>query len=71
MVPFGVAEVIGSIIEGQIIDKLGNRTATMFNLLVISVTIITVCLNIWTLRFGVHSFLMCGCWGLLDTVFNV
>ena len=71
MVPFGVAEVVGSIIEGQIIDKLGNKTAIMFNLLVISVTIITVCLNIWTLRFGVHSFLMCGCWGLLDTVFNV
>lgn len=71
MVPFGVAEIIGSIVEGQIIDKLGNRTAIMFNLVVISVTIIIVCWNIWYLQFGFGSFLMCGCWGLLDTVFNV
>ena len=34
-------------------------------------TISIVCWNIWILRFGVNSFLMCGCWGLLDTVINV
>jgi len=49
MIPLGSGEVVGSMAEGFIIDKLGNRKATIINLCLILITTMIVCWNIWHL----------------------
>lgn len=71
MVPLGVGEFVGALTEGYIIDKLGNRTASIINIVLIAATTALVCWNILHLTFGIQSFIMCGFWGMLDAAINV
>ena len=71
LVFFGVGEITGSQVMGQIIDKFGPVRGSYQNCLNIIVMVIIMEINIHVLKFDVYSFLMTFAWGWLDGSLNI
>ena len=61
---FGAGEIIGSILQGFVIDSCGPRSATgLLMVILIAMTALT-CYNLKFLQFGILSYIMNFLWGL-------
>lgn len=63
MISLGFGEVLGGLIQGQIIDKIGNKAGCMCNCTaVLAATVITV-ISVNNGEYNYLSYIMCFCWG--------
>lgn len=70
MVAFGLGEVVGSAIIGQIIDKWGSRAAALANVcIIISMTGVTLSFLLVN-SFNWLAFAMTLLWGIQDSTVN-
>ena len=67
----GFGEVVGGIVEGLVIDKFGNATAIILNIVILIAAIFDSYLNIRHLEFGTQSYVVSGLWGLVDATLNI
>jgi predicted MFS family arabinose efflux permease len=71
LVVFGYGEVVGGILHGILIDKIGSRETVKFNILLILIMIFSTIFSIIDLRFNVMTFVTCFLWGYADGALNV
>ena len=70
MVAFGVGEVVGGLIHGLVIDRVGSKNTVFINIVIVIIMSITASLNVLILDFGFASVLMCFTWGYNDGSLN-
>lgn len=70
MVFFGVGEVLGCFFIGLIVDKLGSKLATIFNLLIITAMFGVTIAFILRFKFDILAYIMCFLWGFQDSAVN-
>ena len=58
-----VGELVGGIMFGVIIDKIGNRNATVMNVFLSVLCLGATTYNILYMEFGIQSWVMCLLWG--------
>jgi predicted MFS family arabinose efflux permease len=70
LVAFGLGEVIGGLMIGQVIDKIGSRKTALVNIVtVILMTGVTIVyINIF--KFNWLTFVMTFMWGIQDSSVN-
>ena len=71
MVAFGIGEVVGSIIVGIIIDKIGSKKTSIVNILIILILINVTAVSVNSEKYDWMTFLMCFLWGLQDSSLNI
>lgn len=71
MVAFGIGEVVGSIIVGIIIDKIGSKKTSIVNILIILILINVTAVSVYSEKYDWMTFLMCFLWGLQDSSLNI
>jgi predicted MFS family arabinose efflux permease len=71
MVAFGIGEVVGSIIIGIIIDKIGSKKTSLVNILIILIMINVTAASVYSEKYDWMTFLMCFLWGLQDSSLNI
>jgi predicted MFS family arabinose efflux permease len=64
MVAFGCGEVIGCVIIGQVIDRLGSRIAALFNVAIIIIMTIVTIAFLMVLDFGNLAYATTFMWGI-------
>ncbi len=64
MVAFGIGEVVGAIIIGIIIDKIGSKKTSIVNILIILILINVTAVSVYSEKYDWMTFLMCFIWGL-------
>jgi len=70
MVALGAGEMIGSLIQGQVVDKVGNRTPVIIIVVSLMVTIAVTLFYIKKMEFGWLAYVMTGLWGFQDGALN-
>lgn len=68
MVSLGVGELVGSLLIGQIIDKLSSRAATVVNSIFVAIAMIISLIFIKVNEYNVLAFAMTFMWGVVDSV---
>lgn len=71
MVAFGIGEVVGSIIVGIIIDKIGSKKTSIVNILIILILINVTAVSVYSEKYDWMTFFMCFLWGLQDSSLNI
>lgn len=71
MVALGFGECIGAVLQGYIIDRQGSRKTSFINFAMVAVAFSLTIRNLMTLEYGLLTYEMCFCWGLLDAAVNV
>ena len=71
MVAFGIGEVVGSIIVGIIIDKIGSKKTSIVNILIILILINVTAVSVYSEKYDWMTLLMCFLWGLQDSSLNI
>lgn len=71
MVAFGFGEVVGSILIGIIIDKIGSKKTSLVNIFIILILINVTGYSVYSERYDWITFLMCFLWGLQDSSLNI
>ena len=70
MIPLGLGEVIGGLVQGKIADRFGVKAGLVFILVLTAVAFGAVFGTIAQYKFGVLTFLMTFAWGLQDSSVN-
>lgn len=70
MVKFGLGEIIGSLVNGKIIDLIGSKYTVFVDLSLIAVMGFFTLLFLYKAEFGVLSHMMCIMWGIQDGAIN-
>lgn len=70
MVIFGVGEVVGGLITGQIIDFKGSKFVAAFNVVVMAVMMAITLLFIGYYEYSALVFIMTFLWGFQDGAVN-
>lgn len=70
MVSFGVGEICGGPLLGLIIDKKGNKAATLANIIMIIAQTVFVLLFLYYNEYNWLAFAMTFLWGLQDSANN-
>lgn len=70
MVAFGFGEILGGPVLGFIIDKKGNRAATLANLIMIFTETVLVLLFLYFNEYTWLAFAMAFMWGFQDSANN-
>jgi predicted MFS family arabinose efflux permease len=70
MVAFGVGEICGGPILGYVIDKKGNRAATLTNIIMIIIHTVFVMLFLYYNEYNWLAYLMTFFWGVQDSANN-
>lgn len=63
MVAFGFGEVIGGIIFGWIIDKIGSQKTSVVNSFVVAGMTFVTYISIQRMKYDTVTFIMCFLWG--------
>lgn len=71
MIVFGVAEVIGALWMGRLVDNFGARKCVIFNIITIILMTGATLLSISMARYNWNTFLMTFMWGIQDSFFNI
>lgn len=71
MVLFGFGELIGSYLQGYIIDRWNTKKATLSIILFVSMMIMVTITAIKWNSYGFITFFMTFLWGLQDSSMNV
>ena len=64
MIPLGIGEIIGGLVQGKIADKFGVKAGLIFILVLTAVAFVAVFITIGLYNFGGFTFLMTFLWGL-------
>lgn len=64
MVIFGIGEVIGGIIIGQVIDKRGSKYVAVVNVLIVLIMTFVTLAFLGINEFNMLAFLMTFMWGI-------
>lgn len=70
MIAFGVGELSGCFFIGFIIDKYGNKTATITIEVILCITMTATFGFLVAYEFGAWAYIMCFMWGLSDSTVN-
>jgi predicted MFS family arabinose efflux permease len=62
-VSFGAGEVLGGLITGQIVDRLGGKTTTVVNMFLIFITTLILICWLYEFEFNWLTFLTTFMWG--------
>jgi predicted MFS family arabinose efflux permease len=68
MVLFGVADIIGGLFVGYLVDKIGSKKTCLFNT---GFMVITACSTLYSIHLNelnAFSYLMCFIWGFNDAI---
>ncbi|MFS8160083.1 MAG: hypothetical protein ACMG6E_07715 [Candidatus Roizmanbacteria bacterium] len=70
MVAFGVGEICGGPILGFVVDKKGNKAATVTNMIMISIQTMFVLLFLYFNEYNWLAYAMTFTWGVQDSANN-
>ncbi|TNV78413.1 hypothetical protein FGO68_gene871 [Halteria grandinella] len=70
MIFLGIGEIVGGLVIGQVIDKIGNKLASLISFVSIIVQTVALMLYIETNNYGLLTFVMTFAWGFQDSVIN-
>ena len=71
MVAFGIGEVVGAIIIGFIIDKIGSKKTSLVNILINLILINVTAASVYSEKYDWMTFFMCFLWGFQDSSLNI
>ncbi len=70
MILFGIGEILGCFFIGTIVDRLGSRTASVMNIMIMVAMTLCTCTYCYIWEFSWLAFLMCFLWGFQDSAIN-
>jgi len=70
MVSLGLGEIVGGFYIGQVIDKLGNKAASVSNLVFVALQTLIVLVYIYRNKYTLLVFAMTFIWGFADSGVN-
>jgi predicted MFS family arabinose efflux permease len=70
MVAFGVGEMLGGFIIGQVVDRFDSKKAVLANVSIIVVMTLVTLWFIFADKFNWLAFAMCLLWGVQDGALN-
>eukprot|EP00347_Sterkiella_histriomuscorum_P021544 403333605 len=70
LVAFGVGEIVGAMIIGQIVDRMNSTIASFFNVLFIAITTVLTIIFLIYQEYNWFTFVMAFMWGLEDGSVN-
>lgn len=70
MVSFGFGEIFGSVIIGMIIDKYGSKKASIYNVVMVFITIMVTLAFMLVGKYNWIAFAMTFMWGVQDSSTN-
>jgi MFS family permease len=70
MVLFGFGEILGCFYIGYIVDRFGSRTASVCNVINVSLMIGITIAFIIVFEFNYLAWIMCFMWGITDSAIN-
>lgn len=71
MICFGFGEVIGGIIMGLVIDKMGSKVGAIKNVFIALAMTSSTYYSTNRLTYDWMTFVMCFIWGYLDGAINI
>ena len=71
MIAFGAGEIIGGLLLGVIIDKIGSKYTCIINIMIVGVQGLVTILSINSADYNALSFLMTFLWGFQDGALNI
>ena len=70
MVAFGVGEIVGGLVIGQIVDRLNSKLASLVNAFLVLMTAILTMIYLSNSEFTWYIFFVCFLWGVEDGAVN-
>eukprot|EP00347_Sterkiella_histriomuscorum_P023914 403332950 len=70
MVSLGLGEIVGGFFIGQVIDKMGNKSASIINMVCVAIQTLVVILFLYRNKFSLMVFFMTFIWGFADSGVN-
>ena len=71
MIAFGAGEIIGGLLLGVIIDKIGSKYTCIINIVIVAVQGLVTILSINSAEFTALSYFMTFLWGFQDGALNI
>lgn len=68
---FGLGEVLGGAVQGQIIDNLGSKAGCLCNILSVCLCVSLTVVSISSGELNIVAYLMCFFWGFHDGNINI
>jgi MFS family permease len=70
MVAFGLGEIVGGLLIGQVVDRRGSKLASLVNMGLVAFTVLLTLFYLSYLRYNLLVFLMAFMWGVEDGAVN-
>ena len=67
----GIGEMIGGILPGLIIDKIGSKRTSIVQVVLVILMISITIFNLNLLEYTYWTYLMCFLWGFVDALNNI
>lgn len=71
MITLGFGQMLGGLVMGLLMDKIGAQKTSIVNVVLLSITILLSILVIYQQSYNVITFTCCFFWGISDGALNI
>ena len=71
MAVFGAGEILGGLMHGLIIDRIGSKKTVLINIVILILMAIITIISIHSMKYNYLTIIMCLMWGYQDSTVNV